>query len=213
MPPPWLPIAGTTKTYDADVVGYDASRDIAVIKLRNASGMTPAPFGDSSTVKVGDTVIGMGNAGGAGGKPIVAVGKVTGLDCIRVEWVGGKMREVEGSEFVLKADLILLAMGFVGPKKQGLLDQAGVALDRVGCFELRERRPSQVSGGQLQRPAVPGGRARRHRSARVHGRGQGVRAAVVDRDSGTGRCGDGGGRRPVAHLRRDEQRPGVIVQG
>jgi S1-C subfamily serine protease len=73
-------VAGTTKSYDADVVGYDASRDIAVIKLRNASGMTPAPFGDSSTVKVGDTVIGMGNAGGAGGKPIVAAGKVTGLD-------------------------------------------------------------------------------------------------------------------------------------
>jgi S1-C subfamily serine protease len=73
-------VAGTTKTYDADVVGYDASRDIAVIKLRNASGMTPAPFGDSTTVKVGDTVVGMGNAGGAGGKPIVAVGKVTGLD-------------------------------------------------------------------------------------------------------------------------------------
>ena len=73
-------VAGTTKTYDADVVGYDASRDIAVIKLRNASAMTPAPFGDSSSVKVGDTVIGMGNAGGAGGKPIVAVGKVTGLD-------------------------------------------------------------------------------------------------------------------------------------
>ena len=73
-------VAGTTKTYDADVVGYDASRDIAVIKLRNASGMKPAPFGDSSTVKVGDTVTGMGNAGGANGKPIVAVGKVTGLD-------------------------------------------------------------------------------------------------------------------------------------
>jgi len=73
-------VAGTTKTYDADVVGYDATRDIAVIKLRNASGLTPAPFGDSSTVKVGDTVIGMGNAGGAGGKPIVVSGKVTGLD-------------------------------------------------------------------------------------------------------------------------------------
>jgi S1-C subfamily serine protease len=73
-------VAGTTKSYDADVVGYDASRDIAVIKLRNASGMKPAPFGDSSTVRVGDTVTGMGNAGGANGKPIVAVGKVTGLD-------------------------------------------------------------------------------------------------------------------------------------
>ncbi len=59
-------------------------------------------------------------------------GKVTGLECIRVEWVGGKMQEMAGSEFVLQADLILLAMGFVGPKKQGLLDQAGVALDPRG---------------------------------------------------------------------------------
>ena len=59
-------------------------------------------------------------------------GKVTGLECIRVEWVGGKMQEMAGSEFVLQADLILLAMGFVGPKKQGLLDQAGVELDPRG---------------------------------------------------------------------------------
>ena len=59
-------------------------------------------------------------------------GKVTGLECIRVEWAAGKMQEIEGSEFTLKADLILLAMGFVGPKKQGLLDQAGVELDGRG---------------------------------------------------------------------------------
>jgi glutamate synthase (NADPH/NADH) small chain len=39
---------------------------------------------------------------------------VTGLECVRVEWEGGKMVEVPGSEFTLKADLILLAMGFVG---------------------------------------------------------------------------------------------------
>jgi len=60
------------------------------------------------------------------------VGDVTGLECVRVEWVGGKMQEIPGSEFTLKADLILLAMGFVGPLKQGLLDQAGVDLDARG---------------------------------------------------------------------------------
>jgi len=37
-----------------------------------------------------------------------------------------------GSEFVLKAELVLLAMGFVGPRKQGLIEQAGVALDARG---------------------------------------------------------------------------------
>ena len=42
------------------------------------------------------------------------------------------MQEVEGSTFVIPADLILLAMGFVGPRKQGLLEQAGVELDARG---------------------------------------------------------------------------------
>ena len=57
---------------------------------------------------------------------------VTGLECVRVEWKGRQMQEIEGSEFILEADLILLAMGFVGPKKVGLLDQAGVDLTDRG---------------------------------------------------------------------------------
>jgi len=57
---------------------------------------------------------------------------VTGLECVRVEWVGGQMQEVAGSEFTIPADLILLAMGFVGPKKAGLLEQAGVKLSPRG---------------------------------------------------------------------------------
>jgi glutamate synthase (NADPH/NADH) small chain len=65
-------------------------------------------------------------------KRVVGDNEVTGLDCVRVEWQGGKMQEVPGSEFTLKADLIFLAMGFTGPKKQGLLDQAGVDLDGRG---------------------------------------------------------------------------------
>ncbi|HYD24906.1 MAG TPA: glutamate synthase subunit beta [Croceibacterium sp.] len=59
-------------------------------------------------------------------------GQVTGLKCVRIEWVDGRMQEIPGSEFVLPADLILLAMGFVGPKKSGMIDQAGVTLDARG---------------------------------------------------------------------------------
>ncbi|AXU18363.1 glutamate synthase [Novosphingobium sp. THN1] len=65
-------------------------------------------------------------------KRVVGENDVSGLECVRVEWVDGQMQEVPGSEFVLKADLILLAMGFVGPRKQGLLEQAGVELDPRG---------------------------------------------------------------------------------
>ncbi|MDE8651685.1 glutamate synthase subunit beta [Novosphingobium album (ex Liu et al. 2023)] len=64
-------------------------------------------------------------------KRVVGENDVKGLECVRVEWQDGKMQEVPGSEFTLKADLILLAMGFVSPRK-GLLEQAGVELDPRG---------------------------------------------------------------------------------
>ena len=59
-------------------------------------------------------------------------GDAAGLECVRVEWREGRMVEIEGSEFTLPADLILLAMGFTGPRRRGLLDRAGVALDPRG---------------------------------------------------------------------------------
>ena len=58
-------------------------------------------------------------------------GKVTGLKTVRVEWKDGKMVEVEGSEQVLKADLVLLAMGFVSPVA-AVLDAFGVDKDARG---------------------------------------------------------------------------------
>ncbi|MFN4015665.1 MAG: glutamate synthase subunit beta [Reyranella sp.] len=64
-------------------------------------------------------------------------GKVEALECVRVEWVKGAdgriaMQEVAGSGFELRADLVLLAMGFLGPRRPGLVEQAGVALDPRG---------------------------------------------------------------------------------
>ena len=58
--------------------------------------------------------------------------RVTGLECVRVDWSNGRMEDVPGSEFVLKADLILLAMGFVGPIKPGMVEQSEVVLDPRG---------------------------------------------------------------------------------
>ena len=59
-------------------------------------------------------------------------GRVTGLKCTRIEWIDRQMTEIPGSEFVIAADLILLAMGFLGPRKPGLLAQSGVALTDRG---------------------------------------------------------------------------------
>jgi glutamate synthase (NADPH) small chain len=59
-------------------------------------------------------------------------GKVEKLVAARIEWKDGRMQEVPGSEFTLKADLVLLAMGFLVPVPAGLLEQAGVEKDNRG---------------------------------------------------------------------------------
>jgi glutamate synthase (NADPH/NADH) small chain len=89
-------------------------------------------------------------------KRVLGENDVTGLECVRVEWVGGKMQEIAGSEFVLQADLILLAMGFVGPIKQGMLDQAGVDLDARGnvaanVVNYRTSDPQIFAAGDMRR--------------------------------------------------------------
>jgi S1-C subfamily serine protease len=71
---------GNGQTYQASVTGYDATHDIAVLKLTGASGLTTASIGDSSKVSVGSKVVAVGNAGGRGGTPSVAEGQVTGLN-------------------------------------------------------------------------------------------------------------------------------------
>lgn len=70
---------GNGRTYKATVVGYDETKDVAVLQLSGASGLTTAATGDSSSVRVGDSVVGIGNAGGVGGTPSVAAGTVTAL--------------------------------------------------------------------------------------------------------------------------------------
>jgi glutamate synthase (NADPH/NADH) small chain len=64
-------------------------------------------------------------------------GKVTAVNCVRVDWkrdASGQwqMQEIPGSEFQLKADLVLLAMGFVHPVHEGMLQELGVELDPRG---------------------------------------------------------------------------------
>ncbi|MFE9444766.1 S1C family serine protease [Streptomyces sp. NPDC006602] len=66
------------KTYTAKVVGTDSKKDLALIKLENASGLTVATLGDSSGVQVGDTVVAIGSPEGLTGT--VTSGIVSALD-------------------------------------------------------------------------------------------------------------------------------------
>jgi glutamate synthase (NADPH/NADH) small chain len=59
-------------------------------------------------------------------------GNVRALRAHEVEFVDGRFQKVEGTDFELPCELVLLAMGFVGPERAGMLDQLGVALDDRG---------------------------------------------------------------------------------
>ena len=72
-------VVSTGKEYRATVVGTDPADDVAVLQLKNASGLTTIPLGDSDKVAVGDAVAAIGNAGGVGGQPSVATGRVVAL--------------------------------------------------------------------------------------------------------------------------------------
>ncbi|HTK63450.1 MAG TPA: trypsin-like peptidase domain-containing protein [Pseudonocardia sp.] len=70
---------GNQKRYSAKVVGYDRNHDVAVLQIQNPGKLYPAAIGDSTAVRIGEPILGIGNAGGAGGKPIRAPGKVNNI--------------------------------------------------------------------------------------------------------------------------------------
>jgi glutamate synthase (NADPH/NADH) small chain len=80
-----------------------------------------------------------------------ANGNVKTLHGVRLEWVQGadgrmNMKEMPGSEFALDCDLVLLALGFLGPEKPGLLTDLGVQLDARGNVAAAENYMSSVPG-------------------------------------------------------------------
>ena len=82
-------------------------------------------------------------------------GKVEKLRVVRVEWKDGKMSEIAGSEFELKADLVLLAMGFVSPE-QKVLDAFAVEKDarsniKANTENYRTSKDKVFAAGDMRR--------------------------------------------------------------
>ncbi|ORM03639.1 glutamate synthase subunit beta [Prescottella equi] len=73
-------------------------------------------------------------------------GKVTALKAHEVEMVKGRFQKVEGSDFELEADIVFLAMGFVGPEKPGLLTDLGVDLNERGNVARSSEWATNVDG-------------------------------------------------------------------
>jgi len=72
-------IVSSGRRYAAQVVGTDATEDVALLKLTGVSGLRTVQVGDSSKVTVGTQVVAMGNAGGQGGTPTVTSGSITAV--------------------------------------------------------------------------------------------------------------------------------------
>jgi glutamate synthase (NADPH/NADH) small chain len=77
---------------------------------------------------------------------ITGNGKVEQLHCVRVEFRGGKFERIAGSEFTLQAELVLLAMGFVHPEREGVVEQLGVRVNARGNVDIDQDFMSSVPG-------------------------------------------------------------------
>ena len=89
-------------------------------------------------------------------------GRVTALECVRVEWSKNPdgrfaMQEVPGSDFTLKADLVLLAMGFVGPRQArhgravGRRRSTRAAMSRANTVDYRTSVAKLFAAGDMRR--------------------------------------------------------------
>jgi len=73
-------IAGRAGSYKAHVIGVSPAADVALIQVEGVSGLPTVTFADSSSVKVGDPVVALGNALGQGGTPALTQGQVTAVN-------------------------------------------------------------------------------------------------------------------------------------
>jgi glutamate synthase (NADPH/NADH) small chain len=84
-------------------------------------------------------------------------GHVTQLHAHRLTFENGKFTPIPGTEFQMNVDLVLLAMGFTGPVKNGLLDSLGVEYDARGNVRVDQNCmttvPSVFAGGDVKRGA------------------------------------------------------------
>jgi len=88
-------------------------------------------------------------------------GQVAALECVRVHWLQSPdgrfvMQEIADSRFTLKADLVLLAMGFLGPRRAGMVEDSGVELDprgnlRANTIDYRTSVPKLFTAGDMRR--------------------------------------------------------------
>ncbi len=81
-------------------------------------------------------------------------GNVAGINCVKIEWEGRGFKEIQGSEFILKADYVFLAMGFLGPEQDGVIKELSLETDERSNIATNNYATSQegiFSAGDMRR--------------------------------------------------------------
>ena len=111
---------GQTKPLPATLIGYDQTKDVALLKINNASNLPTVTFGNSSKAVVGDSVVAIGNALGlSAGTPTVTQGIVSALG--RTVTAGGIGTQTETLQNMIQTDAAINSGNSGGP----LIDTAG----------------------------------------------------------------------------------------
>ena len=111
---------GQTKALPTTLVGYDQTKDVALLKINNGSNLPTVTFGNSSKTVVGDAVVAIGNALGlAAGTPTVTQGIVSALG--RTVTAGGQGTQTENLTNMIQTDAAINPGNSGGP----LIDTAG----------------------------------------------------------------------------------------
>ena len=130
-------IAGRSQTYTAHVIGVDPSADVALVQVDgNVSGLPTISFGSSSTVKIGDPIVALGNALGQGGTPEVSQGSITALDqTITASEGGSKSEQLTG---MLQSDATIYPGDSGGP----LVNSSGQVVGMITAGDVQGFRSS-----------------------------------------------------------------------
>jgi len=135
-------VQGRSQKYAAHVVGVDPSQDVAVIQIDGSvSGLPSVKFADSSSLKVGDAIVTLGNALGRGGAPQVTSGQITGLDqTITASQGGGSSETLNG---MIESDALI----YEGDSGGALLNSSGQVVGMITAGQAQGFRSSASDVG------------------------------------------------------------------
>jgi glutamate synthase (NADPH/NADH) small chain len=81
-------------------------------------------------------------------------GEVVGVNCVKIVWNGRSFSEIEGSEFIIETDLVLLAMGFLGPIQESAIREFAIEVDErsnIKASNYKTNLPKIFSCGDARR--------------------------------------------------------------